>query len=39
MAVAQELEGQTSIEEALVDLGEPWTATTAADSTEPPTLF
>ncbi|MBL0703990.1 hypothetical protein [Sinomonas cellulolyticus] len=26
MVVAGELEGQTSIEEALADLGEPWTA-------------
>lgn len=39
MAVAEELEGQTSIEEALADLGEPWAAAEAADGCEPPTLF
>ena len=39
MTVAEELEGQTSIEEVLADLGEPWTASTAADEPEPLTLF
>ncbi|GAB3276461.1 hypothetical protein GCM10027449_15800 [Sinomonas notoginsengisoli] len=39
MAVAEELEGQTSIEDALAELGEPWAVRTATDGTEPPTLF
>ncbi|MDQ4490785.1 hypothetical protein RBS60_11325 [Sinomonas sp. ASV486] len=40
MALAEELEGQTSIEEALADLGEPWTALTGwSDGPGQPTLF
>ncbi|MGT2462638.1 hypothetical protein [Sinomonas atrocyanea] len=50
MATDEELEGQTSIEEALADLGEPWTAeeddltgsgagTRAPEGCETPTLF
>jgi hypothetical protein len=31
VATDEELEGQTSIEEALADLGEPWTAPADAD--------
>ena len=50
VATDEELEGQTSIEEALADLGEPWTAeeddltgwgagTRAPEGCETPTLF
>ena len=39
VATDEELEGQTSIEEALADLGEPWTAEENTDEQEAPTLF
>jgi hypothetical protein len=39
VATPDELDGQTSIEEVLAELGEPWTAEPSEEDAEAPNLF